>query len=861
MSFASGTRLGPYEIISPIGAGGMGEVYRARDTRLDRVVAIKAAKERFSERFDREARMIAALNHPHICQLYDVGPNYLVIEYVQGKAVGGPLSISECLRLAAQIADALDAAHTSGIVHRDLKPDNIFVTKSGKIKLLDFGLADLCVPAGALASEATVAGPRTEPGMLVGTLKYMSPEQLEGKEADARSDIFSFGAVLYEMLTGRAAFEGGSPADFIAAILRSEPPPLSSLDCSAPPGLERVLRRCLAKDPEARWQSVRDVREALNLVAETALPPTTASESRSHARTVWIAAAAVAVACAGLLGYLLHGTREVPRVVRFTVPRDAISIFDRPVLSPDGSRIAYITGDPTSSSQLWIRPLSSLQPQRVEAVEDASEPIWSPDGKQIAMASHGKLQRFDLTGDARRIICDLPAGIQSVTFTGSWSSSGIIIFSAEQSIYRVSASGGAAVPVTRVDRSRGELKHTWPYFLPDGRRFLFLAVNQREADSAIYEGTLGSTKVQRIMSNPVGPVFLVRGNLMFARGSTLMIQPFDWKAAHLTGEAAALPEHIYSYVSPYYPRAAFSATSDALAYNPESSPETELVWFDRHGSRLSSVGGMGNYTNPALSPDQKHIAVGIADPQTNLRDIWVLGSSGSGMRLTNNPNDDFNPVWSPDGTRIAFSSDRNGVRDLFVKAANGADVEEPLASSPRNKAVEGWSPDGKFIIYGDDDSGGIVGRPVKGEHKPFTLVSGPGSCDQGAISPDGKWIAYRSEDAGRVEVYLQGLHAGTARWRLSNNGGGEPSWRRDGRELYFVRDRQLFAVGIKETPDGIEHGVPQLLFTAPFSVEIRRNRYVPSADGQRFLVVTQREQVGRQTHVVLNWNASLNEAR
>ena len=506
MSFSTGTRLGPYEIISPIGAGGMGEVYRARDTRLDRVVAIKAAKERFSERFDREARTIAALNHPHICQLYDVGPDYLVIEYIQGKAVAGPLTISEFLRLAAQIADALDAAHTSGIVHRDLKPDNIFVTKSGEIKLLDFGIAGIPLPAGALASEATLAGSSTEPGTLLGTLKYMSPEQLQGKQADSRSDIFSFGAVLYEMLTGRAAFEAGTPAEIIAAILTSQPPTLSNLDRPAPPGLDRVLRRCMAKDPEARWQSARDLREALNLVAEGALPTPAASKSGSWTRWVWIAATMFVLAAAGLIGYVLHKTRDTQRIVRFTLPRDTMSIFDRPVLSPDGSRIAFITGDPSSGSQLWIRPLSSFQAQRVQAVEDPSEPIWSPDSKQIATASHGRLLRFDLTGDAPQIICDLPNGITGLGVTGSWSSSGIIIFSDEHSVYNVSASSGVVAPVTHVNRSGGELKHIWPYFLPDNRRFLFLAVNQKAEDSAIYEGTLGSTKVQRVMSNPVGPV-------------------------------------------------------------------------------------------------------------------------------------------------------------------------------------------------------------------------------------------------------------------------------------------------------------------------------------------------------------------
>ena len=858
MALSAGTRLGPYEIIALIGVGGMGEVYKACDSRLDRTVAIKVCQRQFGERFEREARAIAALNHPHICHLYDVGPDYLVMEYIEGKPISGPLPLPEALRYAAQIADALDAAHSKGIVHRDLKPDNILLTRTGGVKLLDFGLAKVAAPSSALGSDATLTGTLTQQGTIVGTLKYMSPEQLQGIEADTRSDIFAFGAVLYEMLTGRAAFDGANPASIIAAILTSEPAAISTLDPLSPPALDRLIRRCLAKNSEARWQSARDLDEVLKWIAEGALPPRSNGRAPAHSRPPWIAAALFAIVAAALSAYILTATRETPRAIRLNMPAPlSLDFNDRPVLSPDGARFAYRTGNTTSqTSQLWIRSMSSFQPQRIEGAEDPSEPIWSPDGKQIAVVVHGKLHRFDLSTQTHRPICDVPNDAGFVT--GSWSSSGVILFSDDDTIYRVAASGGEIARVARVDRSRGELKHVMPYFLPDGRRFLFLAVNQRTENSAIYQGTLDSTQVQRILANPVGPFYVIGGNLIFARAGALMAQPFDWKNARLQGSSVSLQESVYAYSSSFYPVASFSVSSNTLVYYPQKAPQSQLAWFDRQGNRLASVGGTADYTNPAISPDQKHIAVGVTDPQTNQRDIWILDAGGGTMRLTSDPKEDFNPVWSPDGTRIAFVSDRNGARDIFIKPANGTGLEQLLVSSSAQKNVEGWSPDGKVVIY-NDSIHSIMSVSVLGGSKPFPVVEGPGYCDHGAISPDGKWIAYRSADSGHVEIYLQGFGGGGARWQLSSNGGTEPSWRRDGKELYFMRDRQLFAVDIRVTPNGVEHGAPKLLFTPPVVAEIRRNRYVPSADGQRFLVVTQGERRERQMHIVLNWSAALKD--
>jgi serine/threonine protein kinase len=828
----------------------MGEVYRARDTRLGRTVAIKVSKSDFEERFEREARAIAALNHPHICQLYDVGPNYLVMEYVEGKPIAGPMSVADALPLAAQIAEALDAAHSKGIVHRDLKPGNILVTKSG-IKLLDFGLAKLAARAQAAAPDATVTQALTQEGSIVGTLQYMSPEQLQGQEADRRGDIFSFGAVVYEMLTGRRAFGGANPASIIASILTSEPPALATLDPLAPPALDRVLRRCLAKDPEARWQSVRDLASELKWIAGS--PSTVAPGGRPRSRGAWIAAGILGLTAAALSTYVLLNPREKPSVVRLIAPGATGSYGYLPMLSPDGTRIAYVSGD-TSGSQLWVRWLSTFEAQMIPGAEQVTDPIWSPDSKQLAYASRGKLYKVDLTGQARQVICDLPG---DPDVYGSWGSNGLLLLSIADSLYRVPAMGGEIAAVSHPDRSRGELRHLQPYLLPDGRRFLFLSVNQRTEDSAIYEGSLDSPHLERVMATPIGPVYLSGKYLLFVRGTTLVAQPFDWKSARFTGPPVSLSEHPYSYAGAFNPIASFSVAGNTLAYYPARLPDTELVWYDREGKRLATLGATADYTNPALSRDGKRIAVGITDSRTNQRDVWILGSSGGTTRFTSDQKDDFNPVWSPDGSRIAFTSDRKGPRDLYWKPVAGNSPEELLFASSNQKAADDWSPDGKFVLFNDNTSGEVMALPIQGARKPFAAIDCNGSCDQGAISPDGKWIAYRSHDAGRVEVFLQSFPKSGVHWQLSTNGGGEPSWRRDGREVYFVQDDRLFAVDIKATAAGVDHGAPRVLFAAPLAPEIRRNRYVPSPDGKRFLVVARSQQEGQPIHIVLNWAAAL----
>ncbi|HZS53924.1 MAG TPA: protein kinase [Bryobacteraceae bacterium] len=864
MSMQRGDRLGPYEILASVGKGGMGQVYKARDTRLDRIVAIKVCQEQFSKRFSHEVRAIAALNHAHICQIYDVGPDYLVMEYVEGKPIAGPLAISEALRMACQVADALDAAHTRGIVHRDLKPDNIFLTKSGNIKLLDFGIAQWETGEVEGASDETLIRPVTREGCIAGTLQYMSPEQLMGAKIDSRSDIFSFGAVLYELLTGRRAFDAATGTGIMAAILTAQPPSLSRVDPLSPPALDGVLRRCLAKDPEARWQSARDLGAALDCISELVLQPRPPPLAGSRARLFWALLSIVAVTATGLGVYAMRPSRDTPRIIRLTFPtRSGSAGAGPPVISPDGLQIAYMTGD-TRKGELWVRSFSSFEGERIEGAGGSSLPIWSPDSRQIALYVDGKLSRFDVATQIHQVICDLADATDEIS--GSWNSSGIIIFSYKSAIYRVSAAGGEPVAVTHVDSSHGELRHLTPYFLPDGRRFLFFSTRRRAGDSAIYEGSLDSPEVKRVMANPVAPFFLVGKDLIFARAETLMSQEFDWKAARMKGGPVSLeerghlllPEHVYSGTGIFTPYAAFAASANVLAYFPEQVGATELVWFDRQGKRISSVGGMAQYSNPALSPDQKLIAVGINDPRTRTRDIWILDAFGGGMRLTDDPKDDLNPVWSPDGQRIGFSSERRGVRDLFITPASSLGRAELILAGGTENSLESQSPDGKFLMY-NNAIGRIMGVPVQGERKPFPIVQGPGYYDQSAISPDGKWIAYRARELGQVEVYLQSFPVGGTRWQLSTNGGGEPSWRRDGNELYFARDKQIFAVDLRVTPGGIEHGPPKLLFSAPLIANIRRNRYLPSADGKRFLVVTEHDDEQQKVRIVLNWHRNAKE--
>ena len=694
MPLSVGDKLGPYEILAPIGAGGMGEVWKARDTRLDRVVAIKTSARKFSERFEREARAIAALNHPHICQIYDVGPDYLVMEFVDGQELKGPLPLDLALKAAIQLAGALEAAHRKSITHRDLKPANILNTKSG-IKVLDFGLAKIDVVKSS-PSEETLTRALTEEGTIVGTLQYMAPEQLQGKPTDARSDIFSFGCVLYEILTGKRAFRAENKATLIAAIMDREPEPIALHQPMIPPMLERIVKKCLAKDPDDRWQTSSDLKSELEWVLESrsnaAMPAPVLEHRRRNARLGWLLAGIFAILL-GAFAIFLYRTAPAPAAItRFEVPLPEGTYwgaFDFPVLSPDASRILFSATKRGGKRSFWIRPMDSVNTQPIPGT-DADfflfTGAWSPDGRSIVYAANGELRRLELgSGSQQRL------GSKSAIFTPAWSRAGIILFTLRESpypIFQIPAAGGEAKPAQQSGRGRH-----FPSFLPDGRHFLYCT--SRVGGTATNELYIGSldTQEERLLAEGSSGVFVPPSWLLYVRGSTLVAQSFDPDKQALSGDPIPIADQVGVSMEN---EAEFSVSHNVLAYRRALPPRpNQLTWYDRQGRKLGTIGEPALYSGPTLSPDGRRLAVSIQDAATNTRDLWVMDlARGVSSRFTFDKADDLNPVWSPDGARIAFSSDRKGKRDLYWKAAGGASADELLLDSVGSKSLEdsvaGW---------------------------------------------------------------------------------------------------------------------------------------------------------------------------
>jgi len=933
----AGQRLGPYEIAGEIGAGGMGAVYRARDTRLGRTVAIKviagagvvdpAARERFM----REARLVGSLNHPHICALYDVGReapsrvggkgegggreepvDFLVMEYLAGETLAdrlrrGPLPLAQALDLAAQIAGALDAAHKHGIIHRDLKPGNVMLTTGGAgrsgattAKLLDFGLAKLKghgdQPVAALTAMPTQPASLTGEGIVVGTLPYMAPEQLEGKEADARTDLWALGAILYEMLTGKRAFEGDSQVSLIGHIMNAEPAALSTLQPLAPPSLDRVVRKCLAKHADDRWDTAHDVADELTWIAEggsQAAPAGLPAAARRSGRYLrWVAAGVPFVLLVAALAVTVSRLREdrpETPVVRFALPAPegvGFRYFDLPALSPDGERIVFGGETADGRSLLWVHRLDALtaEPLAGSAVTAAGIssmavlPFWSPDSRQIAFFTERTLMKTDLSGGAPQKVSDVPSAKAPSTYQrgggagGAWSREGVIVFggASDGALYQVAATGGAASPVTALDTSRQETGHWFPRFLPDGRHFLYLARSAKPEHTGIFAGSLDGSPARHVLSVDSAALYAPPGYLLFAKGRVLMAQPFDARQLRVTGEAVRVAEDVALLIqsSSGLPTPIASVSENGvLCYLHDSAVNTQLTWFDRAGTRLGSLGEPGDYTNPALSPDGTRLAVGLKDAQSGTRDIWLIDvTRETSSRLTFDPADDFNPVWSPDGTRVAFSSNRKGRRDVYQKLASGAGSDEPMLDSSRNKSVEDWTPDGRFVIFNLEPPGKgteVWALPVTPEtqdsdRKPKPVLQGPGDRNQAQVSPDGRWMAYRSGESGRSEVYVQAFPPSGAKCKVSTGGGREPQWSDDPRELFYLEGARLMAVDLKAGRSTVEAGVLRTLFVAPVDPQqVRRNRYVVTKDGQRFLFITPLAPMARPLIVVVNWTGGL----
>jgi serine/threonine protein kinase len=865
MPLTAGTRLGPYEILSAAGAGGMGEVYRARDTRLDRTVAVKilpahlADQPNLRQRLEREGKAVAALSHPNICTLFDVGhqegTDFLVMEYLEGETLErrlqrGPLPAEQQLKIALEIADALEKAHRQGIIHRDLKPGNIMLTKAGA-KLMDFGLARTAeqAPVAEALTEMTAEGRKlTAEGTLLGTFQYMAPEQLEGHEADARTDLFAFGEVLYEMATGKAAFAGRTKASLIAAILSTEPKPLSELAPMSPPALDRVVRTCLAKDPDERFQSAHDLKLQLAWIAEggsqAGVPAPVAARRRHRSWLAWGLAAAALLA-AIVLGALYLETLLAPvsSIHSYVLPPDkATFVFNDDssgpvVISPDGRRLAFVARA-GSERMLWIQPLNSATAQPMAGTEGATYPFWSPDSRYVGFFAAGKLKKVDASGGPPQAICDAENGRG-----GSWGQEGVILLTRTtlESIVRVDAAGGTPVPVTKLQGT--ETSHRWPFFLPDGKHFLYFAHGNIGADSAVYAASLDGKANKLLFHNTSNAVYATPGYLLFVREGTLMAQRFRPDSLELEGDAMPLAEHVAVNTGTW--RGIFTASSNGLLVYQAGAANTgsQLVWYDRSGKPGELLlPEAAQYRNPAFSPDGKRLAVTLENEQGSY-DIWVVDlQRKTRTRITFDGKGADRPVWSPDGKSLFYGGNWVGTAHLFRKAADGSGSEEKLLETPEMREVPfSVSSDGRYLAYMRSDFKSstkfdLWALPLFGDGKPFPLVATQFSEVVPMISPDGKWLAYMSDESGRFEVYIRPFPAGAGKWQVSNGGGMVPHWRHDSQELIFsTLDQQLMAVEVHASGASIALGVPHLLFKFN-AVSGPDGPFAVSADAKKFIL-------------------------
>jgi Tol biopolymer transport system component len=870
----------------------MGEVYRARDTRLDRIIAVKILPAHLSsnpdakQRFEREARAISSLNHPNICTLYDVGHqdgiDFLVMEFLDGETladrlVKGPLPAEQVLKYGIEICEGLDKAHRGGVTHRDLKPGNVMVTKAGA-KLLDFGLAKPGSPSGpasGLTLTSPVASPPlTQEGMVVGTFQYMSPEQIDGKEADARSDIFALGAVLYEMATGKRAFEGKTTTSVIAAILERNPPSISAVRPMFPRALDSIVKTCLAKDPDERWQSVRDLRTNLKWVAEGDIAGTSSAVKHNpwFERLAWMLA--LALVCG--LTFLAAGHYRAPSAsepVRFSVYPPEKAVFSGPAnvtvavpqfaLSPDGRSMVYVTKSSGTDPVIWLRSLDQVTARPLAGTEHAQLPFWSPDGRWLAFFAEGKLKKIPVAGGPVQVLADV-----ADAFGGSWGADGSIIFSKlNTSIFRVSSGGGTATSVTNLDSV--QKSHRWPQFLPDGRHFIFHNQGGDPEQRGVYVGSLDGGIQKFLLHTESSAVYAWPGYLLYVDGDTLLGQAFDAARFEFKGEPITVAEHVGR--STGFNIGASASGTGMLAYAAAMLQRGRLTWFDRAGNSLNSVGVEGDYSDFRLSPNGQTLAVSLVDPKAWNPDIWLIDlMRGGPSRFTVGSALSAAPVWSPDGVRIVFRSNRSGQTELYVKSAGGGGNEEVLLTyeiqhaagidSP-NLVCSDWSPDGRYIIgsvpqrsTGDD----LWLIPLGGDKKPVKFLGPPSDQLHANFSPDGRFVAYTSNESGRFQVYVQTFPLSDRKWQVSTDGGYEPRWRGDGREIYYLsEDRKLTAV---EVGAGPSFAVPKTLFQTrvPEGVTSRRTHYVPSRDGERFLVNTQNLDASpNPITVVLNWQEEL----
>jgi Tol biopolymer transport system component len=863
MALNAGTRLGPYEVVGAIGAGGMGEVYKATDTRLNRTVAIKilpshAAGEEMKARFAREAQTIAGLSHPNICTLHDVGHDegidYLVLEYLEGQTLAdrladGAMPLAEALKIAIDIADALTKAHRQGIVHRDLKPANVMLTKSGP-KLLDFGLAKWTSTEGESLAAAPTRADITGQGVMLGTLQYMAPEQIEGKDADARTDVFAFGALLYEMVTGRKAFQGKTQATLIASIMSRDPRPLSEFVSISPPALEHLVERCLQKEPDNRWQTAHSLVMQLRWIAyggSGTAPVAVVSEDDAKRRRIGVIALGLATLCVVVFAFpafLYFRGPEPGEPFSYRVPVRGVEPGDIAV-SPDGRTLALVAEPQISSRALHVRPVGSLTTRVLAGTADAAQPFWSPDSKFIAFVTGGKLKKIDAAGGPAQFICDAPG------FTGgTWSPSGTIIFGSPDGLFRVSEEGGTPEALTTVEE--GESGHYWPHALPDGRHYLYLAWATEPTNRAVYAASLGETGRTKVVNAETNIAYADEGYLFFHREATLFAQPFEAGSLALTGEAVQVAGGLsfdratgrghfdvsQAGVLLYY-EGSVAATAASRAGPTATSP---LGFVDRSGALGAAAvpPPAPSYGDFDLSPDGSQIA--ITRPEGGTADIWIVDwKRGVTSKLTLDAGDNINPVWSNDSKRVAFTSYRNGNADVFVMNADRVGEAEALLSSPKDERVEAWSKDGRYLAYelgeGNQEDIWVLPLAKDAAAEPFAVVTGPYRKGEPQFSPDGKWLAFVSNETSQFEVYIQSFPDGLQRKMVSIGGGGQPRWSPDGRELYYRLQSQFKVVELTGT-DPLAVSSPRDLFSGTYCCNLTvetRHGWSVSPDG-RFLV-------------------------
>jgi serine/threonine protein kinase len=887
VTLGPGQRLGPYEILSSAGAGGMGEVYKARDTRLDRTVAIKVLPSRSAQdgalraRFEREAKTISSLNHPNICTLYDVGHqdgvDYTVMEYLEGQTLSdrirkGAIPLAETLRIASEIADALDNAHSLGLIHRDLKPSNIILTSEGA-KLLDFGLAKFLGSEGIVQgiSGVTQTSPLTGAGTIVGTMPYMSPEQLGGTEADSRSDIFAFGTVLYEMVAGQRPFKGDSQAHLIAAIMERDPSPIADVSPTIPPGLDRLIRKCLEKDPDKRWQSASDLADEIRWLSQAGskagVPAPVAAARRFRLGLGWLIAS-VLLPVAAYSGYLwLSHTEPSKKLIYFEIePGADIQSISWPQISPDGTLLAFMATDQSGRERIWVRPLNSTSAYPLNDTEGALRPFWSPDSRYLAYSTgHNRLMKVPVGGGPAQLIGEFDR-----VADGSWGRKGTIVFDggATDNLRMVAATGGEARAVTELDHEKGEIYHAWPEFLPDGEHFLFLSSSDSTSDASIYDLKIGSTSSDEVID--LFPVtsrvkYCEPGYLIYVKDKILLTRPFDADRLKVTGEPVPVAEDISSPSGSAL--ASFDVSNDGtLVYLTfDASIKNELVWVDRTGRQLSTVLGPARYSDVSLSPDDRQMVYSVEDPQTGTSDLWMYDFDREvSTRFTFDPGVDWGPVWSRDGSIILFN--RGTLPNLapYMKPANASAPERRLVASGFGMAaVTDMTGDKSKLCLTISTNGqpDLVMMSLDHDSTITPILNSDRGELGGYISPNGEYLAYIEQQpgGGGGELFILELSGSRGKWQISPNGAPFYRWSPDGKELlYFNDDWDLISVPIS-TENGLKIGKSSVLFNHKLSrLQLSGPLFDVTADGQKFILVSAMEQEDvLKFNLVLNWTEML----